>query len=60
MAGDPFPYTPVWPFAPSSITPTPSLRVLPVNMPFSNFGVTIAVLDRDGNLTIKVDQPHGT
>lgn len=36
----------------------PSPRVLAVNMPISNFGVTIAVLDGDGNLTIKMDQPR--
>jgi hypothetical protein len=36
----------------------PSPRVLAVNMPISNFGVTVAVLDGDGNLTIKIDQPR--
>jgi hypothetical protein len=37
---------------------SPSPRVLPVNLPISNFGVTIAILDGDGNLTIKIDQPR--
>jgi len=30
---------------------------MPVNLPFSNFGVTVAVMDSNGNVTIKVDQP---
>jgi hypothetical protein len=58
VAGDPIPFPylcgPNWPI---HIAPTPSPRVLPVNMPISNFGVTIAILDGDGNLTIKIDQP---
>lgn len=59
MAGDPFPYHGLpGSYVNFAITPTPSPRVLPVNLPFSTFGVTIAVMDRDGNLTIKVDQPE--
>jgi hypothetical protein len=39
------------------IGPIPSPRTMPVSLPFSSFGVTIAIMDSDGNLTIKVDQP---
>jgi hypothetical protein len=35
----------------------PSPRTLPVNIPFSNIGITIVTLDGHGNVTIKVDQP---
>lgn len=31
-------------------------RTMPVNVPFSTFGVTVVTMDRDGNVTIKVDQ----
>lgn len=51
-----YPHVPCWPSGPVAFPPTPSPRVLPVNLPFPSFGVTVAVLDRDGNLTIKVDQ----
>jgi hypothetical protein len=34
----------------------PSPRHLPVNVPFSTFGVTVVTMDRDGNITIKLDQ----
>lgn len=34
-----------------------SPRVLPVNLPFSKYGITTAAMDGDGNVTIKVDQP---
>jgi hypothetical protein len=62
------PFTSTLPFIPDGtinsfpdrvpwITPNQSPRTLPVMMPFSSFGVTIAILDSDGNLTIKVDQP---
>lgn len=35
----------------------PSPRTMPVNMPFPEFGeVTIAMLDRDGNVTILKDR----
>lgn len=46
----------VW--SPPGALAIPSPRTLPVNLPFSNFGVTVAVLDQYGNLTIKVDQPE--
>jgi hypothetical protein len=42
------------PMAPLLSLPSP--RTLPVNIPFSNLGVTVVVLDHTGNLTIKVDQ----
>lgn len=34
----------------------PPARYLPVNVPFSNFGVTTVTMDRDCNVTIRVDQ----
>lgn len=43
---------------PLSIQPTPSPRFLPVNIPFSIMGKTVVTMDRDGNVTIKVDQPE--
>lgn len=43
---------------PVSISPTPSPRFLPVNIPFSLLGITIVTLDGYGNVTIKVDQPY--
>lgn len=43
--------------APFSI---PSPRILPVNIPFSNFGITVVTMDRDGNTTIKVEQPEAS
>jgi hypothetical protein len=54
QAGDPFPPWQSGPF----IAPTPSPRVLPVNIPFSNVGITVVTLDGYGNVTIKVDQPY--
>lgn len=45
---------PAYPILPS----TPSPRYLPVNVPFSNFGITTVTMDRDGNVTIKTDQPY--
>jgi hypothetical protein len=39
------------------LTPIPSPRTMPVNLPFPDYGVTIATLDKDGNVTIKVNQP---
>jgi hypothetical protein len=53
--GDPWPYGPQWPAAPFIAT-TIQPRVMPVNVPFSTFGVTVVVMDRDGNITVKVDQ----
>lgn len=41
-----------------SISPTPSPRYLPVNIPFSLFGITVVTLDGHGNVEIKVEQPH--
>lgn len=35
----------------------PSPRTMPVNLPFPTFGVTIAIMDVNGNITIKTDQP---
>lgn len=57
MAGDP-PY-PYWmqEFYPSVSISLPHPRFVPVNMQMPQFGVTIATLDKDGNLTVKVDQP---
>lgn len=52
--GMPFPNFP----APSFIAPTPSPRYLPVNIPFSLFGITVVTLDGHGNVEIKVDQPY--
>lgn len=57
MAGDP----PcgcgmVWPY-PSSYQP-PNPRVLAVNVPFPDFGVTVVTMDDDGNVTIKRNQPR--
>lgn len=49
-------YCPMKPSFPLSIAPNPSPRFLPVNIPFSIFGVTVVTMDRDGNVTIKVDQ----
>lgn len=43
---------------PFFLSPTPSPRYLPINMPFSNIGITIATLDGYGNVEIKVDQPY--
>lgn len=52
MAGDPPTNPPgVWPF----IVPSP--RTMTVTLPFSERGVTVAVMDQDGNLSIKVNQP---
>jgi len=31
---------------------------MPVNVPFSTLGITVVTMDRDGNITIKVDQPE--
>lgn len=39
-----------------SYMPIPSPRTMPVNIPFSLFGITIVTMDRDGNVTIKLDQ----
>jgi hypothetical protein len=44
--------TPVAPFM------VQSPRTMPVNMPIPTFGVTIAILDSDLNLTIKSGQPR--
>jgi hypothetical protein len=51
------PYCPSKPaqFVPMAALPSP--RTLPVNIPFSNFGITVVTMDQAGNLTIKVDQP---
>lgn len=46
------------PSIPFTVTPAPSPRFLPVNIPFSLFGVTVVTLDGYGNVEIKVDQPH--
>lgn len=43
---------------PFTLSPTPSPRTMPVNVPFSLIGITIVTLDGFGNVTIKVDQPH--
>jgi hypothetical protein len=43
--------------APLVVAPTPSPRFLPVNIPFSMFGITVVTLDGHGNVEIKVDQP---
>lgn len=51
--GDP-PMGTSWP--PVTFQPIPAPRVMPVNVPFSTFGVTVVTMDRDGNITIKVDQ----
>lgn len=50
-------YCPMKATFPGTIAPSPSPRFLPVNVPFSNFGITKVTMDRDGNVTIKVDQP---
>ena len=42
------------PMFPAPVSP----RTLPVNVPISTFGVTVVVLDGEGNLTIKTDQPR--
>lgn len=55
--GEPWPYC-CPPQTLQTFTPPVSPRVLPVNLPISSFGVTIAILDGDGNLTIKIDQPR--
>ena len=39
------------------LSPLPSPRTMLVNMPLPSMGVTIAVLDTQGNVTINVDQP---
>ena len=57
VIGDPPPFgipfgIPFWQPAPSYQPP----RTMPVNVPFSIFGVTIVTMDRDGNITIKLDQ----
>lgn len=41
-----------------TLQPTPSPRTMPVNIPFSLFGITVVTLDGHGNVTIKVDQPY--
>lgn len=41
-----------------AIAPSPSPRFMPVNIPFSLFGITIVTLDGYGNVSIKVDQPY--
>ena len=51
------PQNPSLPFTMPSI---PSPRTMPVNIPFSNFGVTVVTMDRDGNVTIKLDQVPST
>jgi hypothetical protein len=43
---------------PFALSPTPSPRTMPVNIPFSLIGITIVTLDGYGNVTIKVDQPY--
>lgn len=43
-------------FRPMVLPSIPSPRTLHVEVPFSNMGVTIVTMDRDGNVTIKVDQ----
>lgn len=50
-------YNPGSPFH-NFIPPTPSPRFLPVNIPFSLFGITVVTLDGHGNVEIKVDQPY--
>lgn len=42
------------PFLPMTI---PSPRTMPVNVPFSTFGVTIVIMNSKGEITIKVEQP---
>lgn len=41
-----------------SITTEPAVKTMPVNVPFPQWSdcVTIVILDKDGNVTIKVDQ----
>ncbi len=51
-------YCPMKAAFPGTIAPTPSPRFLPVNIPFSLFGITIVTLDGYGNVNIKVDQPY--
>lgn len=34
----------------------PAPRTMPVNIPLPTIGVTIVTVDRNGNMTIKVDQ----
>lgn len=46
--------------APLALTPIPSPRYLPVNIPFSLFGITVVTMDNHGNVTIKMDQPFPT
>ena len=42
----------------STVTSTTSPRFMPVNIPFSLFGITVVTLDGYGNVSIKVDQPY--
>jgi hypothetical protein len=49
------------PFAPMVLSSIPSPRTMHVEVPFSTMGVTVVTMDRDGNVTIKVDQvPEST
>jgi hypothetical protein len=41
---------------PFTLQPAPSPRTLPVNIPFPTMGVTVVTMDKDGNVSIKVDQ----
>lgn len=57
---------PPWPYGwPQYLPPAPTVywpappRCLMVNVPLPQFGqVTVVVVDGDGNVTIKVDQPR--
>jgi hypothetical protein len=51
-------YCPMKAAFPAQLPATPSPRYLPVNIPFSLFGITIVTLDGYGNVIIKVDQPY--
>jgi hypothetical protein len=51
-------YCPMKNAFPTHLPPIPSPRYLPVNIPFSLFGITIVTLDGYGNVIIKVDQPY--
>lgn len=55
QVGEPWPFGLQPQLQPLVLTPV-SPRTMPVNVPFSTFGVTIVTMDRDGNITIKVDQ----
>jgi hypothetical protein len=48
---------PFQPLMPTMMSPNPNPPYLPVNVPLSFIGVTVVMVDSEGNVRIKKDEP---